>query len=49
MGGASLYLYLSVACVLLVGVLFALGAVLWRMGRGSERAGVSRSVARRDP
>jgi len=40
-GAASLYAWLYVLCGLFILALVVLSAVLWRMGKGTERAGRS--------
>lgn len=48
MGGASLYLWLTLLCVLLVLGLFGLGWILVRIGRRQEQQARERRILKHD-
>jgi hypothetical protein len=48
MGSGFVTLYMFVGCAIAIAFLVVIGAVLWYVGRGSEKSGAARRLARDD-
>jgi hypothetical protein len=48
MGSGFVTLYMFIGCAIVIAFLVAIGAVLWYVGRGTEKSGGARALTREE-